>query len=80
MLGAAVIYRTWGSRFAVIPANAGIHSLNGASLAGCEVDSRFRGNDRRIEWLPIPNDTTTACPACRRNLTFTPAKAKLLKS
>ena len=59
MLGAAVIYRTWGSRFAVIPANAGIHSLNGASLAGCEVDSRFRGNDRRIEWLHHSNDIIT---------------------
>jgi len=23
------------------------------------LDSRFRGNDRRLEWIPIPNDIST---------------------
>jgi len=23
------------------------------------LDSRFRGNDWRLEWIPIPNDTST---------------------
>jgi len=43
----------------VIPAKAGIYS---ASLWKCAVvglDSRFRGNDRWLEWFPIPNDPRT---------------------
>jgi hypothetical protein len=44
---------------AVIPAKAGIHSANLWKCAVVEVDSRFRGSDRRLEWIPIPNDTNT---------------------
>jgi Uma2 family endonuclease len=37
----------------------GIHSANFWKCAVVGLDSRFRGNDRRIEWIPIPNDTST---------------------
>jgi hypothetical protein len=45
----------------VIPANAGIHSVNLWQRAAVGLDSRFRGNDRRLEWMPIANDTSAQC-------------------
>ena len=41
----------------VIPAKAGIYSGNLQKRAVVEMDSRFRGNDRRLKCIPIPNDT-----------------------
>jgi hypothetical protein len=42
------------------PAMAGgIYSANLWKCAVVGLDSRFRGNDRRLEWIPIPNDTST---------------------
>jgi hypothetical protein len=38
----------------------GIYSANLWKCAVVGLDSRFRGNDRRIEWIPIPNDTSIA--------------------
>ena len=51
----------WGNRLGtrVIPAKAGIQSVDSVFPKVCRVDSRFRGNDRRLEWIPIPNDTGT---------------------
>jgi hypothetical protein len=43
----------------VIPAKAGIHSLDGALPKVCEVDSRFRGNDCGFERPCLANDTST---------------------
>ena len=43
----------------VIAAKAGIHSANPWECAVVGLDSRFRGNDQRLEWIPIPNDTST---------------------
>jgi hypothetical protein len=43
----------------VIPAKAGIHSANLRKGVAEALDSRFRGNDRRFEGDPIPNDTST---------------------
>ena len=40
-------------------AKAGIHSANPWECAVVGLDSRFRGNDQRLEWIPIPNDTST---------------------
>jgi hypothetical protein len=43
------------------PAMAGgIYSANLWKCAVVGLDSRFRGNDPRLEWIPIPNDTS-AC-------------------
>ena len=47
------------SQVAVIPAKAGIHSANFLKCAIYGLDSRFRGNDLRIERNPIRNDTST---------------------
>ena len=44
---------------AVIPAKAGIYSANLRKCAADKLDSRFRGNDRRLESIPIPNDIST---------------------
>jgi len=49
----------------VIPAKAGIYSANLWKCAVVALDSRFRGNDRRIEWIPIPNDTSTKAAMIR---------------
>ena len=46
-------------RLAGQPAKAGIQSLVSAFPKVCRVDSRFRGNDRRLECIPMPNDTST---------------------
>ena len=53
MNGAGVIWS------AVIPAKAGIHYANLWKCTVVGLDSRFRGNDRRLEWIPIPYDTRT---------------------
>ena len=37
----------------------GIYSANLWKFTVVGLDSRFRGNDRRLEWIPIPNDTST---------------------
>jgi hypothetical protein len=58
--GTAVIRETRALEVAVIPAKAGIHSANLRKCAIHGLDSRFRGNDRRFEGDPIPNDTNTA--------------------
>jgi hypothetical protein len=50
--GAGVIWNGDPLDPRVIPAKAGIQSVDSASPWVCEVDSRFRGND-------APNDTTT---------------------
>ena len=44
---------------AAIHAKAGIYSANLRKCAVDGLDSRFRGNDRRFEGDPIPNDTNT---------------------
>ena len=44
---------------AVIPAQAGIHCANARKCAVHGLDSRLRGNDRRLVRDDIPNDTTT---------------------
>ena len=51
-----------GIRFeiAVIPAKAGIQSVDGAFPTVYGVDSRFRGNDCGLERPCSANDTTTA--------------------
>jgi hypothetical protein len=59
-LGGGVICETWALPAAVIPAKAGIYSANLRKCAVDRLDSRFRGNDRRFERDPIPNDTTTS--------------------
>jgi hypothetical protein len=51
----------------VIPAKAGIYSANLWKCAVVGLDSRFRGNDRRLEWIPIPNDTSTRSCNMLRN-------------
>jgi hypothetical protein len=58
--GTGVICETWALPAAVIPAKAGIYSANLRKCAVDRLDSRFRGNDRRFERDPIPNDTTTS--------------------
>ena len=44
----------------VIPAKAGIHSANPWKCASLGLDSRFRGNDQWLGWIPISNGTSTA--------------------
>jgi hypothetical protein len=46
----------------VIPAKAGIQCVESAFPKVCRVDSRFRGNDRRIESIPKPNEASTRHP------------------
>jgi hypothetical protein len=41
----------------VIPAKAGIYAASLCKCADGGLDSRFRGNDWRLEWIPVPNDT-----------------------
>ena len=47
-------FETW-----VIPAQAGIQSVDSLFPKSCRVDSRFRGNDWGLERSPNPNDTNT---------------------
>jgi hypothetical protein len=58
--GTGVICEAWALQAAVIPAKAGIYPANLRKCAVDGLDSRFRGNDRRFEGDPIPNDTNTA--------------------
>jgi hypothetical protein len=53
------ICETRALQAAVIPAKAGIHFANLRKYAVQGLDSRFRGNDRRLVSDDIPNDTTT---------------------
>ena len=59
-MGTGVICETRALEAAVIPAKAGIQSVDIAFPEACGVDSRFRGNDLPIERDPLPNDTTTS--------------------
>jgi hypothetical protein len=43
----------------VIPAKAGVQSVDSAFPKVCRMDSRFRGNDRRFVRSGIPKDTAT---------------------
>ena len=43
----------------VIPAKAGIQSVGSAFPKVCQVDSRFRGNDRSFERPCLANDAST---------------------
>ena len=61
---------------AVIPAKAGIYSARLWKRAVAGLDSRFRGNDRRLEWIPIPNDTSTL----KLRMTSIPEKNQRLPS
>ena len=56
----------------VIPAKAGIQSLDKASLKVDEVVSRFRGNDERLGRNTVPNDTP---PAAALNCIHNPEMA-----
>jgi hypothetical protein len=56
----SVICKRCALEAAVIPAKAGIHSSNLQKCIAHVLDSRFRGNDRRLVRDAIPNDTTTA--------------------
>jgi hypothetical protein len=58
-LGRCSIWETLALQAPVIPAKAGIHSANPRKCAVHGLDSRFRGNDRRLVRDDIPNDTTT---------------------
>jgi hypothetical protein len=58
--GSGVISETQVLQAAVIPAEAGIHSANPRKCAVHGLDSRFRGNDRRLVRDDIPDDTTTS--------------------
>jgi hypothetical protein len=57
--GSGFIWETWALKAAVIPAKAGIHSVDTLFAKGGGVDSRLRGNDTRFKVDSIPNDTTT---------------------
>ena len=48
-LGNGAIGEIWVSRVAAIPAKAGIYSANLQKCAVPGVDSRFRGNDLRLQ-------------------------------
>jgi hypothetical protein len=54
-----VICETWALQAVVIPAKAGIYSANLRKCAVDELNSRFRGNDRRFQRYPSPNSTNT---------------------
>ena len=57
--GSGVIWRGTYFERPVIPAKAGIQSVNSTSPKVCRVDSRFRGNDRRLLRDATPKDLTT---------------------
>jgi len=57
-----VICETWALEVAVIPAKAGIHCANLRKYPVGGLDSRFRGNDWRLERDTIPNGTNTPTP------------------
>jgi hypothetical protein len=59
-LGSGVIWNIIPYETPVIPAKAGIQSVESAFPKVCGVDSRFRGNDCGLERPCLANDTTTA--------------------
>ena len=60
--GSGVTWSIIACETPVIPAKAGIQSVDSAFLRVCAVDSRFRGNDCGPERPCFANDTTTGCP------------------
>ena len=65
--GSCVICETGELQLAVIPAKAGIQSVNRVSPQPCRVGSRLRGNDWRIDRDPIPNDSEASRAFCLPN-------------
>jgi hypothetical protein len=57
--GVDVIWNSFPFGRPVIPAKAGIQSINSAFPKVCGVDSRFRGNDCDLHCPCIANDTGT---------------------
>ena len=57
--GSGANCESWAPEVIVNPAKAGIHSANLREFTVEGLDSRFRGNDRRFEARPGPNDTST---------------------
>jgi hypothetical protein len=57
--GGGFICGLWALQAPVIPAKAGIQCENLRKPTVDGLDSRFRGNDRRFETVPPPNDTST---------------------
>ena len=57
--GIGVIWNGIPYETPVIPAKAGIQSVNSAFPRVCGVDSRFRGNDCGLEPPCLANDTST---------------------
>jgi hypothetical protein len=60
LFGRGVIWNIIPSETPVIPAKAGIQSVNSAFPKVCGVDSRFRGNDCGLEPPCLANDTTSS--------------------
>ena len=58
-LGSGVICGARAFQAAVIPAKAGIQSVDNSFPKVCGVDSRFRGNDWGREHRSCANDATT---------------------
>src|SRR5271157_4072277 len=56
----SVIWNIIPNQTPVIPAKAGIQSVDSAFPKGCRVDSRFRGNDCGLERSCLANDITAA--------------------
>ena len=56
--GSGVIWNFIPYETPVIPAKAGIQSVNSAFPKVCGVDSRFRGNDCGLERPCLANDTS----------------------
>ena len=57
--GAGVIWNGVPYETLVIPAKAGIQSIDSALPKVCGVDSRFRGNDRDFQRPCLANDAST---------------------
>jgi hypothetical protein len=57
--GVGVIWDGMPFETPVIPAKAGIQSVDSAFPKVCGVDSRFRGNDCDLQRPCLPNDTST---------------------
>jgi len=53
----------WARQAGVIPAKAGIHSAKPRKCAGPALDSRFRGDDRRLVMGTNQNDIATRIEA-----------------
>jgi hypothetical protein len=59
LAGSGVIWNIIPYVTPVIPAKAGIQSVDSAFPKVCGVDSRFRGNDCSLERPCLAHDTTT---------------------